>query len=831
VTEALLDDGITAAAFSPGAATDAVPSGARVVVIGGGVIGTSTALHLAELGITDVVLLERAAIAAGTSWHAAGLLARVRGSHAMTELANYGVDRYARLEADSGVPVGFFANGSLTLARNEGRLAECRATAAIARHHGVEARMVSPDQVVEIWPLASKDHLLGGLHQPGDATVNPGHAALAFAKLAHDKGVAVRERVRVTGLRVADGAVTAVESDRGTIETETVVLCAGMWTRDLAASVGAHVPLYAAEHVHVTTAPVEGAVRTLPILRDLDGYLYVRHYRGRLVVGAFEPNGKPRAMDTIEDGFAFGEFGPDWDHFRPVRENAERAVPALRDVEYERYLRAPESFTPDANFCLGETPEVRGLFVGAGFNSQGIIYAPGAGRALAEWVHEGAPTFDAAGVEVGRFARAQSVGRYLHERTREGLGRLYAMHWPHLQPETARDVRRTPLYDRVKAANACFGEAAGWERANWYAPDGVEARYDYSFARQNWFPYVAQEHRAAREAVALFDLSSFAKVEMAGADALTVLQRVCTANVDVEVGRVVYTLLLNHLGGIELDGTVTRLDEDRFLVLTPTMYQHKTVHWLRRHVGAGEHAAVFDATGGMATLAVMGPRSRELLQRVSPADLTNDAFRWGRAKEIEVADAYALALRMSFVGELGWELYVPSESAVNVYDAIVRAGDDLGLRHAGYHALDSLRLEKGYRHLGHDVGPADTPWQARLGHVLAMDKGDFVGRDALAAKAAEPQARLQVFVRLEDPEPLLLHGESVLHDGRICGQVTSGGFGHTVGASVGLGYVDAEAFASAEEGAAFMVDVLGETAPAVVSPTPFYDPGNERLRS
>lgn len=836
--EALLDDSISATSFAADAATAEVPARARVAVVGGGVIGSSVALHLAELGVDDVVLLERERIASGTSWHAAGLLARVRASHATTELADYGVDRYSRLEARSGIPVGFFPNGSLTLCRTEGRLAEARSAAALARHHGIEAHLLSPEEAVEAWPLLSKDDLLGALHQPGDATVNPGHAALAFAKLAHEAGVTVREGVRVARI-LTDGspgatrvpAVLGLETSRGTIAAETVALCCGLWTRDLAASVGVSVPLYAAEHVHVTTVPLEGAVRRLPILRDLDHYLYIRHYRGRLVVGAFEPDGKPRAMDTIGEDFAFGEFGPDWEHFAPVRANAEKAVPALAGVEYERYLRAPESFTPDANFCLGEAAEVRGLFVGAGFNSQGIIFAPGAGRALAEWIVEGAPTVDVAGLEVSRFGRAQSNRRYLHERTREGLGRLYAMHWPNLQPATARDVRRTPLYERVRAANACFGEANGWERANWFAPEGVEPTYAYSYGRQNWFPFAAEEHRAAREAVALFDLSSFAKFEVAGADALVLLQRACTADVDVPLGKVAYTLMCNRRGGIELDGTVTRLAEDRFLVLTPTVEQHKTSWWLRRLAEGLERVAVVDVTSGMATLLVTGPRSRELLARVSPADLSSEAFPWGTAREIEAADAYALALRMSFAGELGWELHVPTEFAVDVYDAVLEAGAELGLRHAGYHALDSLRLEKGYRHLGHDVGPADDPFQAGLEHVVARG-GRFVGHEALARRAKEPPGRRQVFVLLEDPEPLLLHGESILLDGRICGRLTSGAYGHTLGGAVGIGYVKAAAFDAAEAGQGrFEVDVMGELVRATVSPTPLYDPANERLRA
>ena len=836
VEESLLNDTMTATAFDPAAREGSLPRRADAIVVGAGVAGSSVAYHLAERGMTDVVVLERERVASGTSWHAAGLLARVRGSHPLTELATYGVDLYARLEAEAGVPIAFNPNGSLTLARTPGRMDEIAYTAAMARHHGITARIVAPDDVVSLWPLASTEALLGALHQPGDGTVNPGWAAYALAKAAHGRGVTFREGVRVLDILMSRGAVAGVRTERGAIASDTVVLCCGMWTRDLAATVGARVPLYAAEHVHVTTSPLEGAEPSLPILRDLDGYLYIRHYRGRLLVGAFEPNGVPRSMESIGPAFAFGEFDPDWDHFTPVRLNAEQRVPALKAARWERFLCAPESFTPDANFCLGETPELRGLFVAAGFNSQGIIYSPGAGRALAEWVIERAPTFDASEVDVARFAGFQSNRRYLHERTREGLGRLYALHWPYLQPSTARDVRRTPLYERLAAAGACFGETAGWERANWFAPAGADRAYRYSFGRQNWFEPVRLEHTAARSAVVLFDLSSFAKLDVRGPGALEALQRLCTANVDVPPGRIVYTLMLNVRGGIELDGTVTRLADDRFLVVTPTSTQRSALSRASRAADeAGATASVFDATSGLATIAVMGPRSRELLRRVSSDDLSSERHPWARAREIDVADASALALRVSFAGELGWELYVPTEFAVHVHDELVAAGDDLGLRHAGYHALDSLRAEKGYRHLGHDIGPGDDPVQARLEFTVALDKpGGFVGADAVRGAFERPPSRRQVFVKLDEAEPVLFGGESVARDGSVVGQVTSGAYGYTLGGAVGLGFVDAETYdavASEPGSTAGAVDVAGRLVPATLSATPFYDPSNERLRA
>jgi 4-methylaminobutanoate oxidase (formaldehyde-forming) len=827
MTERMLDDSLTATSFAPEAADGPLPSRAQVVIVGGGIAGSSIAYHLAGLGIMDVLLLERARIASGTSWHAAGLVARVRGSHPMTELATYGVDLYRELAEETSIDVHFRPTGSLTLAESEGRMTELQYAAAIARHHGIQARLMEPSEVPEVWPLITTDGLVGALHQPGDGTVNPGYAALALAKGAHDRGATIREGVKVSALRTEGGSVTGVRTERGDVEGETVVLACGLWTRDLAATVGVPVPLYAAEHVHVSTDPIEGAHDLLPLVRGLDGSFYARHHAGGLMIGAFEPNGRPRSTVSIPEEWTFGEFGPDWEHFAPTRANATRRIPALEDAEFTRYLRAPESFTPDVNFCLGEAAEVRNLYIAAGFNSQGIIYSPGAGRALAEWIREGAPTFDASEVDVRRFASSQANESYLHERTKEALGRLYAMHWPNLQATTARDIRRSPLYDRLAAAGACFGELVQWERANWFAPPGVQPVDEYSFGRQNWFPYAAEEHAAAREAVALFDLSSFAKIEVTGPDALGLLQHVCTNDVDVAAARLVYTLFLNARGGIENDGTVTRLGEDRFFVITPSATQHRTLEWLRSH-GHGMSVSIADVTSASATLAVMGPRSRELLSRLTSSDLSNDGFPFFTSKQIQVRNAPALAIRASFVGELGWELYVPSEFAVHVYDAIVDAGADLGLRHTGYQALDSLRIEKGFVHVGHDVGPTDDPFTAGLGHVVKLEK-EFVGVEAARVANETPRPRRLVSLKLDEPEAILLHGESVIADGRIVGTVMSGAYAHTLGAAAGLAMMETSLISDEESTA--QVDLAGRMVKATLSPRPFYDPSGSRMRA
>jgi 4-methylaminobutanoate oxidase (formaldehyde-forming) len=828
MAQRLLQTDLTATHFDPAAAGGALPERCEIVVIGAGIVGASVAYHLAGLG-HDVLVTERHAVAAGTSWHAAGLVVRGRAAHVLTDLACASIDLYAELHALTGVDVNFVQPGSVTLARTPGRLDELRYSAMVARHHGIPAEIVTPARVAELCPLASPDGLVGALHQPHDGHVNPGLTTQALATAAHARGVVFREGHEVTGFDIDNGRVHAIRARDAAgathvVECDRVVLAAGLWTRDLAALAGAAVPLWPAAHVHVQTGELPGVDDSMPVLRDLDGYFYARQLNQRLLIGAFEPDGQPLDPRSLGSDFAFGEFDPDWDHFAPVRRLAEERLPVLRGIQWDRFLNAPESFTPDANFCLGETAEVDGLFVAAGFNSQGIIYAGGAGKALAEWIHEGSPTIDAAALDVRRFSRQQSTRHYLHERTEEGLGRLYAMHWPFLQPRTARDVRRTPLHSRLTDGNACFGETNGWERANWFAPSGEAAEYRYSYQRQNWFEHSAAEHRAAREAVAVFDLSTFTKVEVAGPDALAVIQRVCTQDIDVAVGRAVYTLMLNRRGGIDLDGTVTRLAADRFLVVTPTVSHTMTLSLLRK-AARGTAASVFDATSGLATIGVMGPASRTLLQRLSPDDLSNIAFPWGTAQEIEVGRVSLLCIRISFVGELGYELYPTADSAIDVYDSVMRAGADLGVRRAGYHALDSLRVEKGYRHLGHDIGPIDDPYTAGLGFTIAYDKPDgFIGRDAI--DPARPRLQRQVFVRLDDPEPLLFHGESILAGDEIVGRMTSGAYGHTLGSACGLGIISAHAPRADVE-----VDCAGQRVPATLSVKPFYDPTGARLRS
>jgi glycine cleavage system aminomethyltransferase T/glycine/D-amino acid oxidase-like deaminating enzyme len=812
-----LDDSILQPTSEP-------PPRAQVVIVGGGIIGSSIAYHLTKLGVTDVVVLERTRLTGGTTWHAAGLVSQVRGTHALTELSRINADLYEALPAETGVETGFRRVGALTVARTPGRMREILYAADMHHAFDVECRVLEPAQVRDWWPIAETGDLQGAIVAPTDATVNPGDATLALAKGAADRGARFVFDTTVTGFRMSGGAVTAVDTDRGTVEADTVVLAAGLWTSELARMAGTSVSLYPAEHVWVMTDPVEGAEERFPILRDLDGFFYARHHGGRLVVGAFEPKGKPKPpLDVPLDGFA--EFGEDWEHFAPVLAAAKQRLPVLNDVGFHHYLRAPESFTPDTNFQLGEFPEVRNLFVAAGLNSQGIIYGPGIGKALSEWIVEGHPTMDLTEVDIARMGRWANNRAWLHEKTHETLGRLYAMHWPGLQSDYGRGVRRSPLLPELRAAGAAVGEAAGWDRAAWFEPGATsEPAWGYDFDRPSWFGPVGEEMRATRDGVALYDLSTYAKFIVQGPEALRGLQHLCTSDLDVPLGKVVYTLLCNERGGIEMDPTVTRLDEDRFLVLAPTLYQRRTEMLLRNGLPAG--APVTDVTSGFATLHLAGPRSREVLSQSTDHDLSNESFPFLSARELDLGWAKAAALRVSFTGELGWELLVPTEFAGDVYEKVVAAGAAHDLRHAGAFAFDALRLERGFRSWGHDVGVLDDPYATGLGFAVHLKKDAFVGRDALAALADAPRERRLVSVKLEDPAPMLWHGEEVFAGEERIGYVTSAGYGHTLGASVGLAWIHGDI----PEHAAVTVEVRTRRVPATLRIEPFYDPKGARLR-
>src|SRR5215470_1576859 len=630
-----------------------LPSHARVVIVGGGIVGCSVAYHLTKLGGPDVLLLERRDLSCGTTWHAGGLVGQLRSSHNLTRLASYGAVLYEKLEAETGQATGFRRCGSISVTRTAERLIELKRGASMARCFGVDIEVISPSEAGRLWPLMRTDDLTGTVWIPGDGRTNPIDTTLAMARGARLGGATIVENVTVTGIRRERGAATGVSTDRGDIACEIVVNCAGMWGRQIGRMAGVNVPLHASEHFYIVTEPMAGVTRDLPVLRDTDGYIYAREEVGGLLMGGFEPVAKPWGMDGVPEDFAFSLLAEDWEHFRVVMEQAIVRIPTLETAPVRRHVNGPESFTPDNRYMLGEAPELRNFFVAAGFNSIGIASAAGAGRALAEWIVAGEPSMDLWDVDIRRFMPFQGNARYLRERTREVVGLLYAMHWPFRQPETARGVRRSMLHDRLAARGAVFGVAAGWERANWFATAGVEPRYVYTYGRQNWFPCAAAEHRAVREAVGLFDQSSLAKFLLQGPDAVAVLQRLCANDVDVAPGRLVYTQMLNARGGIEADLTVTRLASDSFMIVTGASAATHDADWIRRSVG-GARVMLTDVTSAFTVLGVMGPRSRELLSRVTGADLSDTAFPFGTTREIDIGYGLARATRITYVGELGW---------------------------------------------------------------------------------------------------------------------------------------------------------------------------------
>ncbi|MGI9603648.1 MAG: GcvT family protein [Acidimicrobiales bacterium] len=807
------------------------PAGAQVVVVGGGIVGCSVAYHLSLRGFTDVVLLERNTLTSGTTWHAAGLVAQLRATHNMTKLAAYSGELYQQLEAD-GHPTGFRRTGSIAVAADDQRLEELVRGADMARCFGVDISPVGVHEMAEMWPLMHTDDLIGGVWAPGDGQTSPVDTTMALAAAARANGVRIFENTAVTDLLAENGTVTGVATDQGDITAEYVVTCAGLWSRHLAARAGVALPLHGCEHFYLVTEPIEGMLAGAPTLRDPGSNVYIKEETGRLLVGFFEPVAKPIDAPQLPDK-PFVQLDDDWEHLSDVFEAAIHRLPILGEVGIRLFFNGPESFTPDDAYLLGETPELRNHFCAAGFNSVGIQSAGGAGRVLADWIVDGRPPMDLADVDVRRFHPFQANRRYLQDRVTESLGLLYEMHWPFRQYATARGVRRSPFHDRLEAAGACMGEASGWERPNWYAPSPDEARYAYSYGRQNWFDRSAVEHRATREAVALFDQTSFSKFEVRGRDAAVALNRICANNIDVEPGTTVYGPWLNERGGIEADLTVSRQAEDRFLVISAVATQNRDRDWLHRHLPDDRHVTVTDMTSAYAVLGVMGPHSRALLQSVSDADFGPDAFPFGATRSVDIGYAPVTALRLTYVGELGWELYIPTEFALHVYETLTAAGPDHGLQLAGYHAMNGLRMEKAYRHWGHDITDEDTPLEAGLSFAVAWDKaGGFIGRDALLRQRETGVSRRLVQFKLDDPEPLLYHDEPILRDGELAGHTTSGMYGHTVGAALGMGYVASPPDMGRADvlDARFEIQVNGRRVTATPSYRPFFDPDNRRIR-
>ena len=811
-----------------------LPTHARAVIIGGGVVGCSVAYHLTERGWRDVVLLERRQLTSGTTWHAAGLIAQLRATANLTRLAKYSQELYGRLEAETGVATGFRRVGSITAALTGERMEELTRLAAMARAFGVEIEEIDTRVIGERYPLLNLSGVTGGVWLPKDGQGDPTGITQALARGARQRGALIAERTKVTGLARQGDRVTAVQwesgTDQGSIACDMIVNCAGMWGREVGLMAGVNVPLQACEHFYIVTEPIPG-LGDLPVLRVPDECTYYKQDAGKMLIGAFEPVAKPWGTAGIPEDFEFGTLPEDVDHFEPILNAAVNRLPMLAEAGIRTFFNGPESFTPDNAYHLGRAPGAANVWVAAGFNSVGIQSAGGAGMALAHWMDTGERPFDLGDVDIARAQPFQKNRRYLSERATEALGLLYADHFPYRQKATARGLRRTPFHSHLAARGAVFGELAGWERANWYAREGQEKKYQYSWKRQNFFGNVRDELMAVRTGIGLYDMSSFGKLRVEGRDAEAFLNRVCGADVAVPPGRIVYTQFLNSQGGIEADVTVTRLSESAYLIVTPAATRLADETWLRRALH-DDHVVITDVTPAEGCLAVMGPGARDLMARISPDDFGNAAFPYQTAREIELGLGLARAHRVSYVGELGWEIYVTADMAAHAFETIWEAGEPLGLKPCGMHMMDCARIEKAFRHFGHDITSEDHVLEAGLGFAVGLHKPAFTGREAvLRKKEAGLDRRLMQF-RLQDPGPLLYHNEPILRDGRIVGHLSSGAYGHFLGGAIGMGYVPATGEAGPDLlSSRWEIDVAGTRVPAEASLRPLHDPKGERMRA
>ena len=810
-----------------------LPSSAQVIVIGGGIVGASAAYHLAKLGIRDVLLLEQNAIGGGTTWHAAGMVTRLRTTAAMAAIHDHSAKLYASLELETGVATGWKEVGSLLLARTGDRLIQNRRSAAMACLFGIESHEISLDEVRRIWPMMRTDDLVGALLIPEDGRTEPASTARALAAGAQLHGATVLEGVRVTGL-LHDGArATGVRTAEGNVLAETVLLCGGMWTRQLALDYGIDLPLYPVEHHYVVTNPVQGLTDWMPCTRDHDGALYVRSEGAQMVIGAFQPGAKPWDVEQVPADFSFDLLEPDWASFETALTQARHRFPEFESYGFDRFVNGPESFTPDSHAIVGPVVGWDRLYVCAGFNSFGIAGAGGMGKVIAEWIVAGEEPMDLWEVDSRRFAPFQNEPAYLKERVSEALGHHYELAWPIAEFQTARNVRRSPFHERFADAGAVFGTRLGWERPLWLVGKGNEPQFDHSWGRASWFDCWAGEHRACREAVALFDQTSFGKLRVRGPDALRLLEHVSANEIDVEIGRLVYTAWLNGRGRFVSDLTIVRHGPDDFAIMTAAIQPVHDRDWLERQARAiGADAHIEDVTNATAVIGVMGPNSRALLSRVSSADLSNPAFSFAAVHSITLGQAAVIAQRVTYVGELGWELHIPANEASGVLDALLAAGADLGVAVAGTMAMNSLRLEKSYVSWSHDVSRDDTPLEAGLGFAVAWDKGGgFLGRHALLAQRERGiRRRLLTFV-LDDPEPLLWGHEPIYRDGAPVGFTSSGSYGHTIGAAVAMGYISGEDVLNRSwvEAGLYEIEIAGERFAAQAHWRAPHDPDRTRI--
>jgi glycine cleavage system aminomethyltransferase T/glycine/D-amino acid oxidase-like deaminating enzyme len=792
-----------------------LPSSARIVIVGGGIVGCSSAYHLAKLGQDDVLLLEQGKLTSGTTWHAAGLVGQMRPNRNMTQMSKYGIELYATLEAETGLATGWKQCGSVNVARTPERMMVLRKQLAMARSFGVECHEISPLEAGDRYPIMRTDDLQGALWLPGDGKANPADLCMSLAKGARQRGVKIVEGIEVTGVRIENGRVAGIGTAQGEVRCEVLVNCAGQWARQFGVLAGVNVPLYSAEHFYIVTGRIDGVHPMLPVMRDPDGYIYYKEEVGGLVMGGFEPRAKPWKMDPIPSTFQFQLLDEDWDQFEVLMTNAMHRTPCLETAEIKMLLNGPESFTPDGNFILGEAPELRNYFVCAGFNSSGIANSGGAGRLMAEWIVGGEPSTDLWDVDIRRFGSFTGNRKALAERTGETLGLHYAMRWPRQELVTARPLRTSPLYDLLAAKGAEFGSKNGWERVNYFrplapspsggvSPNKAEEKFEqtpeHTLGTPGWLPWMIEEQKATREAVAVYDQTSFSKLLLQGRDALALLQRLCANEMDVPVGKMVYTPMLNERGGIESDLTVMRHAADRFLIVTGSGQATRDADWICRHIGPDQHVVLTDVSAMYSVLSVMGPRSRDLLARVSPDDLSPEALKFSWTREIDVGFARVRAARMSYVGGPGFELYVPFEMTRHVYLALMEAGQDLGpnddsgrprgVIDAGYYALDALRIEQGRRAWGAELGPDETPWEAGLAFSVTPDKAAaFIGQGALRASRGQPLRKKLVSLVLHSPSAYAWGGETIVLDGEPVGEISSAGYSPLAGACVALGYV------------------------------------------
>jgi 4-methylaminobutanoate oxidase (formaldehyde-forming) len=786
-----------------------LPTQARIVIVGGGIAGCSTAYHLALQGERDVLLLEQGRLTCGTTWHAAGLVGQMRPNRNMTRMSKYGIELYSTLEAETGLATGWRQCGSVNVARTPERWMVLRKQAALARSFGVEVQLITPREAGDLYPVMRTDDLQGAIWIPGDGKANPADLCMSLAKGARNRGVRMLEGVEVTGVITDAGRVKGVRTAQGDVACEVLINCAGQWARQFGVLAGVNVPLYPAEHFYIVTDRIPGVHPMLPVMRDPDGFIYYKEEVGGLLMGGFEPVAKPWRMEPIPSTFQFQLLHEDWEQFEPLMTNAIHRTPCLETAPIKMLLNGPESFTPDGNFILGEAPELRGYFVCAGFNSAGIANSGGAGRLMAEWVLGGEAPGDLWDVDIRRFAPFTANRRALAERTGETLGLHYAMRWPRQELQTGRPLRTSPLYDILAERGAEFGAKNGWERANYFRPAGA-ARPEYGLGRPGWLPWMAAEQQATRQAVALYDQSSFGKLLLQGRDALAVLQRLCANQMDVPAGRMVYTAMLNARGGFESDLTVLRLAADRFLLITGSAQPVRDADWINRHITADQHAMLTDVSALWCVLSVMGPRAAELLARVSPDDVTPAALKFSHSAEIDLGHARVRAARMSYVGGPGYELYVPVEMTRHVYLALQAAGADLGLRDAGYYALDALRIEAGRRAWGAELGPDETPLEAGLMFAVKLDKPQaFIGQDALRRAQGQPLRKKLLSFVFDDPAVYAWGGESIVIEGQSVGELSSAGHSLAAGACLGLGYVRGTAAQQVHQGTPVQIDLWG----------------------